>query len=90
MNVNQEHSLCVHTLEEAAAILRCEPGWLEEQARQKAALHAPRTRDRRHDLGASSGEQKRVIVDWLSRWATRDGADAAAARSVPDEYLPGQ
>jgi hypothetical protein len=40
MNANHEHSLCVHTLEEAAAILKCEPGWLEEQARQKAAPHA--------------------------------------------------
>jgi len=38
-------------------------------------------------------EQKRVVVDRLTRWATRDGADgsavAAAVRAVPDEYLPG-
>jgi hypothetical protein len=40
MNANHEHTLCVHTAEEAAAILRCEPGWLEEQARQKAVPHA--------------------------------------------------
>ena len=39
-------------------------------------------------------EQKRIIVDRLARWATRDGGDAAAVaaavRSVLDEYLPGQ
>jgi hypothetical protein len=39
-------------------------------------------------------EQKRVIVDRLVRWATRDGGDgggtAAAIRSVLDEYLPGR
>ena len=38
-------------------------------------------------------EQKRVIVDRLVRWATRDGGDssqvAAAIRAVLDEYLPG-
>ena len=39
-------------------------------------------------------EQKRVIVDRLTRWATRDGGDgsavAAAVRAVLDEYLPGR
>jgi hypothetical protein len=39
-------------------------------------------------------EQKRVIVDRLARWATRDGGSApeiaAAVRSVLDEYPPGQ
>jgi hypothetical protein len=39
-------------------------------------------------------EQKRVIVDRLARWATRDGGDtaivAAAVRSVLEEYLPSQ
>jgi hypothetical protein len=39
-------------------------------------------------------EQKRVIVDRLVRWATRDGGDAsqaaAAIRTVLDEYLPGR
>lgn len=38
-------------------------------------------------------EQKRVIVDRLARWATRDGGSAtevaAAVRSVMDEYVPG-
>jgi hypothetical protein len=39
-------------------------------------------------------EQKRVIVDRLTRWATRDGGDEAAlatgVRAVLDEYLPGR
>ena len=38
-------------------------------------------------------EQKRVIVDRLVRWATRDGGGssqaAAAIRTVLDQYLPG-
>jgi hypothetical protein len=37
-------------------------------------------------------EQKRVIVDRLTRWATRDGGEAsrsaAAIRSILDDYLP--
>ena len=32
--VNHENELRVYTLEESAAILRCEPGWLAEQAQQ--------------------------------------------------------
>jgi len=40
----------------------------------------------------SPDEQKRVIADGLTRWATRRGGDdfqvAAAIRSVLDEYLP--
>jgi hypothetical protein len=40
MNATHEHSLCVHTLEEAAELLKCDPGWLQEQARQEAAPHA--------------------------------------------------
>jgi hypothetical protein len=39
-------------------------------------------------------EQKRVVVDRLTRWATRDGGDgsavAAAVHAVLDEYLPGR
>lgn len=39
-------------------------------------------------------EQKRVIVERLARWATRDGGDAskvaAAVHAVLDEYLPGR
>ena len=38
------------------------------------------------------GEQKRVITDQLTRWATRDGGDAAqvaaAIRAVLDQYIP--
>jgi len=37
-------------------------------------------------------EQKHVIVDRITRWATRDGGDApevvAAVRAVLDQYLP--
>jgi hypothetical protein len=39
-------------------------------------------------------EQKRVIVDRLTRWATRGGGSASevamAVRSILDDYLPGQ
>ena len=39
-------------------------------------------------------EQKRVIVDRLACWTTRDGGSASevatAVRSVLDEYLTGQ
>jgi hypothetical protein len=39
-------------------------------------------------------EQKRVITDQLTRWATRDGGDAgqvaAAIRAVLDRYIPGR
>ena len=39
-------------------------------------------------------EQKRVITDRLTRWATRDGGDAATLaaviRAVLDQHLPGQ
>ncbi len=39
-------------------------------------------------------EQERLITDRLTRWATRDGGDAAqvaaAIRAVLDEYLPGR
>lgn len=34
MIMNRGDALWVYTLEESAKILRCEPGWLEEQARQ--------------------------------------------------------
>ena len=34
MIMNRGDALWVYTLEESAEILRCEPGWLEEQARQ--------------------------------------------------------
>lgn len=40
------------------------------------------------------GEQKRLITDRLTRWATRDGGDAgqaaAAIRAVLNKYLPGR
>lgn len=39
-------------------------------------------------------EQRRVIIDRLTRWATRDGGDASslatAIRAVLDESLPGR
>ena len=39
-------------------------------------------------------EQKRVITDQLTRWATRAGGDAgqvaAAIRAVLDRYIPGR
>ena len=39
-------------------------------------------------------EQKRVVADQLTRWATRDGGDgtqiADAIRTVLDQYIPGR
>ncbi|HEV3381677.1 MAG TPA: hypothetical protein VG142_11935 [Trebonia sp.] len=40
MTINQDEALHVHTTEEAAVILKCEAGWLHEQARQKKIPHA--------------------------------------------------
>jgi hypothetical protein len=48
------------------------------------------------DKGAKGNpaDQKRVIVDRLTRWSTRDGGDAsavaAAIHAILDDYIPGR
>jgi hypothetical protein len=75
MDIDQ-NELRVYTLEESAAILRCEPAWLDEQATQGKAPYA--------DLGGArrftSGHLAEILSIREKRPTRGPGATSASAR----------